>query len=347
MFNPQPIQLDTAGGINTFKNFLQYVRQKISAVILLMVLSLAAALGWRQFSSPRYKAACSFVLEEKSGGASGIAGLASQFGIDLGAMGGGSGNFFSGENIADIITSSTIMDKVLLSKADEQHTLADLYLDASGMRKAWGWKGRLENFSFAASRTDQASLQLRDTALLVIRERMKKKDLIVDRTSKKGSIYGVVVNSSNPAFAKLFTERLVQTTGDLYIDIKNRNITANIQKLELRADSLQKTFGSRSRQTFSQQILNANEAFKSNLATVEISQRDKSVVFELYAEVMKNLEVSRMLLMNQTPVIQILDKPQQPMVDTRPGLLKTLTFGLVAGLVLVTILLSLGYMRKT
>ena len=346
MFDPQPIQLDTTSLTASIKSFLVFIRSRMIWLLVIPVLVAIAAFSWRTLSAPQYEASCTFVLEEKSGGSAGIAGIASQFGIDLGAMGGSSGNFFSGENIGDIITSSTIMDQVLLTKTDEQHTLADLYLDASGMRNGLGWGTKLKNFSFVAANKESASANLFDTVLLVVRERLKKKDLIIDRTSKKGSIYGVTVKSSNPVFARLFTERLVQTTGNLYISIKTRNITQNISELEARADSLRNSFGSRSRQTFAQQILNANEAFKSNLATVEIGQRDKSVVFELYAEVMKNLELSRMMLMNQTPVIQVLDRPQQPLVDTRPGLLKTLVFSLVAGFVLSLLIQLVSFMKK-
>jgi capsular polysaccharide biosynthesis protein len=346
MFDPKPIQLDTVGMTNSVKEFMLYFRNRLVWVVLTIVFFAMSGAVWRFISKPRYKATCSFVLEEKSGGAGSIAGLATQFGIDLGAMGGSSGSFFSGENIGDIITSSTIMDQVFLSSADKNTTLADLYLDASGLRKSWGWQGRLNTFSFATTPKDAASFRLRDTVLLVLRENLKERDLVVDKTTKKGSIYGVAVESSNANFAKLFTERLVQTTGDLYISIKTRNISGNIQKLERRADSLQKLFGQRSMKTFSEQVLNANEAFKSNLARVEIGQRDKSVIFELYSEVMKNLEISRMMLMNQTPVIQILDSPQDLLVDKRPGLLKTIFIGALTGLVIACFLLLLGFTRK-
>ena len=49
--------------------------------------------GYAFFSKPKYKAVLTFVLEEDKGGGSGAfggaLGLASQFGIDLGASGGG------------------------------------------------------------------------------------------------------------------------------------------------------------------------------------------------------------------------------------------------------------------
>ena len=51
-------------------------------------------------------------------------------------------------------------------------------------------------------------------------------------------------------------------------------------------------------------------------------------MFELYAEVMKNLELSHLLLINQTPVVQVLDKPDSPLVDSRFSVLKLLAFSI-------------------
>lgn len=55
------------------------------------------------------------------------------------------------------------------------------------------------------------------------------------------------------------------------------------------------------------QILDANTAFRSTAVPVELSQREKSISFALFSEVVKNLEASRMSLASQTPIINILD----------------------------------------
>lgn len=343
MFDPQPIRIDTDQIRGLISRYLLHLRKRLGLVLLVIALGIGVAFIWNWRSSPAYEAKCSFVLEEKSGGGSGIAGIASQFGFDLGSLGGGSGNFFSGDNINDIIGSSTVMDQVLLSKTDSSTTLADLYLDASGMRSAYGWKDKLKDFSFAKPMTSAEESQLMDTALLVIRDKIREKSLLIDRTSKKGSIFSVQVKSSNPKFAKLFTERLVSVTSNMYIDIKTRNLTGNIAKLEKRADSLRALFGAKSRQSYTQQILDANEAFKLNLANTEISQRDKTVIFEIYAEVMKNLEVSRMLLINQTPVIQVLDSPKNPLVDVRIPFFKLLAIAFMISLAVGLLLASLSF----
>lgn len=334
MFDPQPISIEAAEVKGLLQQFLKKLYKGKLAIALCFLLCISLALGWRWSTTPSYIAKCTFVLEEKGAGGSGLSGLASQFGFDLGSIAGGSGNFFSGENINDIIGSSTIMEEVLLSKGNDSITLADRYLDASGMRNAMGWKDKLTNLSFTKPAASTEAQRLRDTVLLVMQKKIKEKELIIDKTNKKGTIFGVEVKSKDPHFAKQLTERLVSATSEMYIDIKTRNLTSNINKLEKRADSLRNLFGDKSRQTFSYQVLDANQAFKSNLSMAEISSRDKTVIFELYAEIMKNLEISRMMLINQTPVIQLLDRPRDPLVDQRPGYLMVLLVGALVGLLL-------------
>jgi len=334
MFDPQPIRIDTAEVKGLLQQNLKRLYKGKTIIVVCILLTMSIAFAWRWFSAPSYIAKCTFVLEEKGAGGSGLSGLASQFGLDLGSLTGGTGNFFSGENINDIIASSTIMEEVLLSKGNDSLTLADRYLDATGMRNAMGWKDKLNNLSFSKPAASAEEQQLRDTALLVIQKKIKEKELIIDKTNKKGTIFGVEVKSKDPHFAKQLTERLVSATSEMYVDIKTRNLTNNITKLEKRADSLRNLFGDKSRQTFSYQVLDANQAFKSNLSMAEISSRDKTVIFELYAEVMKNLEISRMMLINQTPVIQLLDRPRDPLVDQRPGYLLVLFISAFIGLFL-------------
>ena len=64
----------------------------------------------------------------------GLASLGSQFGIDIGSLGGQSNSIFSGDNIFDIFRTRTIVEKVLLSEFNDpnngstKQTFADAYV---------------------------------------------------------------------------------------------------------------------------------------------------------------------------------------------------------------------------
>lgn len=331
MFDPAPIRIDTDAIAEALRFRYRWVKANILFFVLLLALSITLAAGVHYFGKPRYKATSTFVLEEKSPTA-GMAGIASQFGIDLGSLSGGTTGFFSGENISDIIKSSGVIQQVLLSDAlDRQNTLADLYLESAGLRTKRGWNGRLTNFRFKTS-SAASSRELFDTTLLVITKQIREKDLQVEKTNRKGSIYSVSFTTDNPALAAEMTQRLVAITAKLYVDIKTKNLTANIAKMEYKADSLRKLFGAKVSQAYSYQTVDANEAYTQNRIAADVSAGDKTVLFGLYAEVMKNLEVSRLMLVNQTPVIQVLDDPERPLQDIRLPLIKKLFYAVLLSL---------------
>lgn len=64
----------------------------------------------------------------------------------------------------------------------------------------------------------------------------------------------------------------------------------------------------------------------------ELSQRDKTIVYSIYAEVIKNLEMGRMSLVSQTPIIQLLDQPKYPLIDQRKSILFLMAIGALIGL---------------
>lgn len=64
----------------------------------------------------------------------------------------------------------------------------------------------------------------------------------------------------------------------------------------------------------------------------------------MYAEVVKNLELSKIAMAQETPVIQVVDSPILPLEKIRLGKLKGIVFGGLIGGVLVIASLIL---RKT
>jgi hypothetical protein len=127
-------------------------------------------------------------------------------------------------------------------------------------------------------------------------------------------------------------ERLVDEAGKLYLNIRVGTAQENIRQLQSRSDSLLLMLNSKSYSTAASQPLDVNPGMKTASVPAEIGVRDKTVLATLYAEVTKNLEASKMLLSQQTPVIQLLDSPGYLLVDKKKGLFLLLfVFSVVAG----------------
>ncbi len=316
--------------INHAKAFIRYLLKKWWMLAIAMIIGAALGALYYNIQKPKYEAVTTFILEEKSGGGGGLAGLASQFGFNIGSLSGG-GSMFAGDNILNILKSKNIVQKVLLSPAEgnsPKETLADLYLDFSGLKKHWQKKPQLANIIF--SNIQGTITPLQDSVLNAIYEALIKKNVSVERTSKQGSIIRVTVTAANSTFARLMSVRLVDEAGKMYMEIKTGTAEANIQQLQNRSDSLLFLLNRKSYTAAASQPLDINPAIKTAVVPTEIASRDKTVLATLYAEVTKNLEASKLLLSQQTPVIEVLDRPSYLQNDNRMGLLLLIIVSIVA-----------------
>jgi capsule polysaccharide export protein KpsE/RkpR len=321
--------------INAIQGYFSFVlgQKKLFGLLMLSTVLLAIIYGF--FQSPKYEATSSFVLEEKSSAGGGLAGLASQFGFDMNSLSGAGSGLFSGDNILDIVKSRVIVEKVLLTKIDstvQGPTLADLYLDFTGLGKKLVKKGKAVDFY--KIKNGQTTSLLQDSVLFAIYEKVTNDNITVDRVNKKGSIFKITTITDNAIFSKTMTDKLLFETSKFYINIKTNSATDNVQKLQRRADSLSSILNTKSYNAAAFQILDPNIAYKSISVPGELSQRDKTIVYSIYAEVVKNLEIARMSLVNQTPNIQILDQPKYPLIDQRKSLLFLMVVGAMIGLVI-------------
>jgi hypothetical protein len=312
--------------IESIKRFFSYLRSQSKLIALCGFLGLVLPLIYRALQKPAYAASTTFILEEKSATGGGLAGIASQVGLDLGSLGSGS-SLFTGDNILDIIKSRVIIEKVLLTpiSGNSGKTLADLYLEFSGMGADLP-----APVSFAIPSVAHTVYQ--DSVLYVMYDQIARKNVSVDRLNKKGSIFKIVTVSQNQVFSKNFAERLLKETATYYVNVKTSTAAANVKRLQARGDSLLRVLNAKSYNAASFQILDPNVAFKSMSVPAEVSSRDKSIVFSIYAEVTKNLEMSRIALVSQTPVIQLLDVPKYPLMDDRKSYLFLGLVGFIAGI---------------
>lgn len=293
-------------------------------------------------TKPSYLGKGSFILEEKAMGA-GLSGLASQFGLDLGSIMGGNTNIFTGENVIDILKSQKVIEEVLLTPIDSTSgspTLADHYLDFMNWREKYP---QMRDIKF----NKPGNEILKDSVLQLMHEKITEKQVSVDRINKKGSIIEIQTISGSQIFSKLFTERLLHATLNMYADIKTSAARANVERLQKRADSLSRVMNVKTYEAASLQVLDANIAFKSTAVPTEISGKEKMLVFTLYSEVIKNLEVAKMALMNQTPIMQKLDSPKYPLKDLNKEWWKLMIIGAFIGFGISFFLIFYSYPGST
>jgi len=324
--------------------FFKYALSQYKLFLIVCTVTAALGLVYGKLQPHTYKATSTFIVEDKSGSrGGGLSGLASQFGIDVGGLTGGGAGLFDGDNILEILKSRAIIEKVLLTKIQEEipqknTTLAEFYLSFSSLGDRLNSKGiTLKSLNFSSIDEKLKHSLIQDSVLYLIYTEIDK-GIVVEKKNKKSTIITLEASSSNPIFAKIFSENLLKKTSDMYIDIKTGNLSRSIERIQRKADSLESSLTGIYKKSFeidnSLKLLNANTGIKLNTSSSEAATRDKTVSNTLYGEVVKNLETLKLSLINQTPVIQVIDAAKYPLFDQRTPARYFLLIGFAVGFVL-------------
>ena len=338
--------------------FLNYFISQYKLILYITLITSALGLLYGKLQPSTFKATATFIVEDKSGkGGGGLSGLASQFGIDVGGLTGGGAGLFDGDNILEIIKSRAIIEKVLLTKMEEPvsskgQTIADYYIQIEDLKGKFERKNiNVQSLNFA-SLTDGAKHTIEQDSILYILYSRINKNLNVEKKSKKSTIITLEVVSGDQVFSKTFAEQLLKQTSDLYIDIKTGNLSRSIDKIQQKTDSLLNIINNISNKTSKlivpvmEDLVNENAAMKfqkenyrnkftyNNTTPIEQTTRERTVAYTMYAEMAKNLETLKLSLINQTPVIQVLDTPKYPMFDQRTPAIYSIIIGFAVGIVL-------------
>ena len=328
---------------------LKYLWRKRLLLITGGLLGAGLGLTYSLIAEPDYKAKLTFVLEDSDSNPLGAyVGLASQFGINLG-MGGNSG-IFSGDNILEFLKSKLMIDKTLLTSihiGDKEMTLAGLYIEISGLKKKWSNKRELRNIRFPANLPrDKFSIQ-QDSVLDVIYDKLLKKNLSIVKPDKQLNFIVVECTTPNEIFSKYFVERLVNEATSFYIETKTQRSKSTVDRLQAKADSIEHLLNKKTYSVAATEDMNLNPARSITSINTELATRDKFILQTIYTEVLKNLEISKMAIDQESPIIQVVDTPLLPLERKKLGILAgTLIGGFIGGFLIVLCLISLRAYKR-
>ncbi|MCW3115988.1 MAG: lipopolysaccharide biosynthesis protein [Chitinophagaceae bacterium] len=298
------------------------------------------------FKKPIYKAELSFALQdEKSGGGlSSALGLASQFGIDLG--GGSAGGEFSGDNLLELMKSRSMIEKAMLTPVSingKTETLAELYITFNKLREGWKNKPELKNMHFLPD-ADRSKFTLKQDSILgVFHNLLITNNLTVDKLDKKLSIISLKVSTTNELFSKYFIEELTKVVSDFYVETKTEKSIKNVSILQRQTDSVRRALNSAISGVAESIDVNPNANPSRQTLHVPSQRRQVDVQANtiILGELVKNLEIAKMSLLQETPLIQVIDRPILPLEDERAGKLKGIIIGGLFGASLISIMLFL------
>ncbi|MCJ8209803.1 hypothetical protein MUY27_08790 [Mucilaginibacter sp. RS28] len=294
---------------------IRYVLRFWKTLLLLAVIGgLLGALA-AYFKRPTYTARLTFVIDDsKSGGMSGLASLAGQFGFSLDGIGGGSG-VLAGDNVQELLKSRKLIEETLESPYDPKpnFSLADEYAQVHKLQKQWTSLNNNKPVSFPIGGKNYSRLQ--DSLLHEITQLVLENNFSISKTDKKLGFFEVTTTMKDEKLAQLFCERMIKQATSFYITTKTTRLRNNVARLQNRADSIgailnRKTYAVSSA---NRTLLDLNPAYTNANANVEVKERDKIVLSTIFSETVKNLEASKTMLAQETPTVTIVDEPELPL----------------------------------
>jgi len=307
------------------------------------------AYSWTR--TPIYKAELNFTLQDDkaAGSLSAKLGLASQLGIDLSM--GSAGGEFSGDNLLALIKSRYIVTKALLTPViinNKKTLLVERYIQFNDLRKGWKGKPGLENIQFSPQ-ADSTKLNLQQDSILgVFHKALINNNLVVDKLDKDLSIISLKIGSPDELFSKFFCENLIKVVSDYYIETKTEKERKNVAILQKQTDSIRHIlYGGISSIA---QSADANPNPNASLQVLKVPTQRKQIEVQangaILNELIKNLEIAKMSLLQETPLIQIIDKPVLPLEKERYSKLKGLILMSVIAGFATTLILTMSLIYK-
>ena len=337
--------------IQKIQEWITYLKTQWKLIIGIAALGGIVGFVYASFQKPTYLATTTFVLEEDKGGGGlgGAMGLASSFGFDLG---GGGGGLFTSSNIIELMKSRLVVEKTLLNPvqiAGKEISLADYYIKINELKEGWAKKPALANISFPIN-ADRTKFSLeQDSILQTISAGLTKNNLVIAQKDKKVSIISLTVKTESELFSKLFCEQLLKETSDFYIETKSKKSRLNVDILQHQADSIRAELNGAITgvATASDNVYNLNPAYNVKKTPGTRRQVDVQANTAILTQLVAQLELSKVSLRKETPLVQLIDRPILPLEKDKVGRLKSLILGgFLAGFLTVLYLIFGQLYRK-
>lgn len=316
------------------KDWYRFLISKWVVLVAAGIIGGAIGVGYAFTQKPTYTASLSFALEDEKqggGGLSGALGLASSLGIDLGTSAGGA---FSGANLIELMKSRKIVEKALLNPITingKSQSLAQYFINFNELNKNWSEKPVLKNIVFEVDADRSKYTLQQDSILGKLYESIAGANglLSVAQKDKKISIISIEVKSVNELFSKAFTESIAQEVSSYYIEIKSKKARQNMEILQHQTDSIRAELNG----AITGVAAAADNTFGLNPAMMVRKtpgtrrQVDVQANTAILTQLVTNLEMAKVSLRKETPLIQVIDKPILPLKKEGVGKLKSLILG--------------------
>jgi len=288
----------------------------------------------------KYIAEYTFVIDNgDKGSSSTYSSIEQQFGFSLG--GSGASGVFESDNIIELLKSKLIVGKSLLAPLTvkgRKYYLINRYIEIYKLRNEWKKSPDILAYYYTGDTTK--SKRTLNTIIDIVYSSAISKNVLIEK-QKKSNLFSLKVSSVDEDFSKDFADALIYNVSLLYLQTKVGRKRQTITALEKKTDSVRKNLMSAMHGLAISEDNNLNVIRQVGKVNSRSQNLNVSLLQTIYTELVKNLETQRISLLNETPLIQIVDKPDYPLqisfVSWSSGLITGVFFGLLASILALII----------
>ena len=291
------------GVIVTISDYKNELKKRLLIILSVAIIFSLIGFGFSKLQEDKYNAVISFIVEEQSEGTnlSAISGMANMIGLDLG--GGSAASSFNQQNIIELLKSRKIIERTL-NKTCEIAGKSDLLLNHYI---------RINNLITDSSTTNLSSNYYNDSITSIVWFRIIDRDMEILFQNDDANILNLSFESLNDELAKNFTETVIDEISEMYIDYQTEKSRNMLNNLYNRSDSIFKDLKT-SERNFARVKDNNMRVMTASGRLEELRyMREIEILQAVYLELRKNIELTHMSVLNETPLIQIVDKPVLPL----------------------------------
>ncbi len=301
--------------LRTFSEYKSEILSRKKLIFITVLIFCVFALLLSQVTESKYQADITFVVQSptsESSSLSSLGNIASSFGFNMG----NSESTFSQANVMELFKSRRIIEATLLKSVDindqKNILLIDYYTNVKKLRNSSDWKkDKIDKIDFKIKSNKQ------DSIINLFWNDIVKNNLEVSFNSKDASIITLSFIFQDQYFAKVFVENIINEMSKLYVSYNTSNTRKTLDFIQNRADSVYLELKLAEEEFAKVQDINQRIVKASGRLKELQLMRTVQVLNTMYIELIKNLELSKLTLLKETPIIEVMDGPVLPLEDKK------------------------------
>ncbi len=304
---------------------------------------LAAAGAYYQYTEHKddvkksFVAKLSFMLNDQGGSAGAssqaLMMLNKEFGI--GGMGGGSAP--SEKKLVELLRTKIITRTTLFKTATINNT-DDLFINHFQKIFNTPIKDSLNKFeNFTSNTIDENDRKLNT----ILNNIIAKVGGMINVQPSSSGIITVTMSSTDEEFIKEFLEEHMNSLSEFYINRSTQKLQENFGKMNEKLDSIKTQLRSKEEQLASMKDKNTLSIKAEDHVSESKLMRDVALLGGMYAETVKNTELTKYNITSQAPLLQIIDTPTYPLTVVYISTNKYVKLGAIGGFLVGIIIISL------